>query len=68
MLDYFVDQEKQRIRMVGQFTAWLFFAMFSIGTVWADQIVLKDDDRITGNIVKKDGDTVTIESKNFGTV
>ena len=25
-------------------------------------------DRITGEIVKKDGDTVTIKSKNFGTV
>ena len=29
---------------------------------------MKDGDRITGEIVKKDGDSVTIKSKNFGTV
>ena len=29
---------------------------------------MKDGDRITGDIVKKDGDTVTVKSKNFGTV
>ncbi|MEX2261079.1 MAG: DUF481 domain-containing protein [Bryobacteraceae bacterium] len=40
----------------------------SLSTAWADQIVLKDGDRITGDIVKKDGQTVTMESKNFGTV
>jgi Protein of unknown function, DUF481 len=34
----------------------------------ADQITMKDGDRITGDIVKKDGDTVTVKSKNFGTV
>jgi hypothetical protein len=34
----------------------------------ADQITMKDGDRITGDIVKKDGDTVTIRSKNFGDV
>jgi hypothetical protein len=36
--------------------------------VFADQITMKDGDRITGDIVKKDGDTVTVKSKNFGTV
>src|SRR5579872_4607348 len=35
---------------------------------FADQITMKDGDRITGAIVKKDGDSVTIKSKNFGTV
>ncbi len=34
----------------------------------ADQIVLKDGDRITGAIVKKDSGTLTVESKNFGLV
>ncbi|MBK7927289.1 MAG: hypothetical protein IPJ98_07265 [Bryobacterales bacterium] len=29
---------------------------------------MKDGDRVTGSIVKKDGATVTIESKNFGLV
>ena len=37
-------------------------------TAWADQIVMKDGDRITGEIIKKDGQTVTLKSKNFGTV
>jgi putative salt-induced outer membrane protein len=34
----------------------------------ADQITMKDGDRISGDIVKKDGDTVTVKSKNFGIV
>ena len=38
----------------------------SYSTVRADQIVLKDGDRITGDIIKKDKDTITIKSKNFG--
>src|ERR1017187_10480979 len=40
----------------------------SAGALLADQITMKDGDRITGDIVKKDGDTVTVKSKNFGTV
>ena len=40
----------------------------AIGGAWADTIVLKDGDRITGAITKKDGQAVTIQSKNFGTV
>ena len=35
---------------------------------WADQITMNDGDRITGEIVKKDGDTLTVKSKNFGIV
>ncbi len=38
------------------------------GPAWADLIVLKDGDRITGAILKKDGDLVTVDSKNFGKV
>ncbi len=37
-------------------------------SAFADQIVMKDGDRITGKIVKKEGNVVTLESKNFGTV
>jgi hypothetical protein len=40
----------------------------SLSTAWADQIVLKDGDRITGEVVKKDGQTVTVQTKNFGAV
>ena len=43
-------------------------ACVTLSTTWADQIVLKDGDRITGDIVKKDGATVTVKSKNFGLV
>ena len=44
------------------------FLILFIPTAFADQITMKDGDRITGAIVKKDGDSVTIKSKNFGTV
>jgi hypothetical protein len=36
--------------------------------VRADQITLKNGDRVTGSIVKKDGATLTIDSAHFGTV
>jgi hypothetical protein len=39
-----------------------------LSTAWGDQIVLKDGDRISGKVVKKDGKTLTVDSKNFGTV
>jgi putative salt-induced outer membrane protein len=42
----------------------LLFAAFA----QADQITMKDGDRVSGDIVKKDGQTVTVKSKNFGTV
>jgi len=34
----------------------------------ADQITLKNGDRVTGSIVKKDGATLTIASAHFGTI
>src|SRR5262245_8859079 len=37
-------------------------------SAFADQITMNDGDLITGEIVKKDGDTLTVKSKNFGTV
>lgn len=54
-----------RLRRVAVFSA---LACVSVCLAWADQIVLKDGDRVTGQIVKKDGQTVTIKSKNFGLV
>ncbi|MEX2303402.1 MAG: DUF481 domain-containing protein [Bryobacterales bacterium] len=55
----------RKIRQAALFSSlvWLL-----LGVAWADQVVLKDGDRITGDIVKKDGETVTMKSKNFGTV
>jgi putative salt-induced outer membrane protein YdiY len=46
----------------------LTFGCLLVSAASADQIVLKDGDRITGSIVKKDGDKVSIDSKNFGVV
>src|SRR3982751_3755510 len=34
----------------------------------ADQIVMKNGDRVTGNIVKKDGKSVSIKSEQFGLI
>src|SRR5689334_1958538 len=47
---------------------WMVCALLFASVAWADQITMNDGDRITGDIVKKDGDTVTVKSKNFGTV
>jgi hypothetical protein len=35
---------------------------------WADQIVLKNGDRVTGSIIKKDDKNVTIKTDHFGVV
>jgi putative salt-induced outer membrane protein YdiY len=35
---------------------------------WADQVVFKNGDRVTGNIVKKDGKNLTIKTDQFGVV
>jgi putative salt-induced outer membrane protein YdiY len=40
----------------------------AVAPLWADQITLKNGDRVTGMIVKKDGATLTIDSVYFGTV
>jgi hypothetical protein len=42
--------------------------VLAVPVCWGDQIVMKDGDRVTGSIVKKDGATVTVQSKNFGLV
>ena len=44
-------------------------AMFATGfTILADQIVMKNGDRVTGSIVKKDAATLTIKTEFFGVV
>lgn len=35
---------------------------------FADQFIMKDGDRVTGEIVKKEGDILTVKTVNFGTV
>jgi len=44
-----------------------FAGLFSIAA-WADQVVMKNGDRVTGAIVKQDGKTITIRTDNFGVV
>jgi small nuclear ribonucleoprotein (snRNP)-like protein len=39
-----------------------------LSTAWADQVVMKNGDRVTGTIVKQDGKTITIKTDNFGVV
>lgn len=51
--------QTQKVALMACLLAW---------SARADQIVLKDGDRITGVIVKKDGDKLTVDSKNFGVV
>ncbi len=35
-------------------------------TTWADQVVMKNGDRVSGAIVKKDGKSITIKTDQFG--
>ena len=50
-----------------KFLASAFLILFA-PAVFADEITMKDGDRIIGAIVKKDGDSVIVKSKNFGMV
>lgn len=43
-------------------------ALLFAATSWADQIVMKNGDRVSGSIVKKDAAALTIKSIHFGTV
>ena len=41
---------------------------FAASAGWADQVVMKNGDRVTGSIIKKDGKNLTIKSDQFGVV
>lgn len=41
---------------------------FLVCAAWADQVTLKNGDRVTGKIVKKDGAALTFKSDAFGDV
>ena len=49
-------------------TGSILFCLFLSSSAFADQVVLKNGDRLTGSIVKKDGDDLVIKSDLFGTV
>jgi putative salt-induced outer membrane protein YdiY len=40
----------------------------ALNTAWADQVALKNGDRVTGSIIKKDGKNITIKTDHFGVV
>ncbi len=46
----------------------LLFAALALQCLWADQIVLKNGDRLTGSIVKSDKKTLTLKTEFAGTV
>jgi small nuclear ribonucleoprotein (snRNP)-like protein len=39
-----------------------------LSTAWADEVVMKNGDRVTGTIIKQDGKTITVRTDNFGMV
>src|SRR6478672_5399076 len=43
-------------------------ASLSVSAAWADRVELKNGDRLTGSIVKKDGKNLTIKTDQFGVV
>ena len=43
-------------------------ACLSVSAAWADQIVMKNGDRVTGSVVKKDGNNLTVKTDQFGAV
>lgn len=43
-------------------------AIMLAGTAWADQVTLKNGDRITGSVVKKDGANLTVKTDQLGVI
>jgi small nuclear ribonucleoprotein (snRNP)-like protein len=39
-----------------------------LSTAWADEVVMRNGDRVTGTIIKQDGKTITVKTDNFGIV
>lgn len=61
------SDERKRPRIAVNLLAVL-IALTVANLAFADQVVLKNGDRVTGEILKKDGDTLTIKSAHFGTI
>ena len=55
------------IKRYGAFAS-LFAATLFSSSLWADQVVLKNGDRISGAVVKKDGKNLTVKTDQFGAV
>lgn len=52
----------------GKFFLFLLLIVFLLPAAWADQVVMKNGDRITGSIVKKDAQSLTIKTDQIGTI
>lgn len=50
------------------FTWAILFVLLFTQTIFADQIILKNGDKLTGKIVKKDGDSIVIQTEFAGLV
>jgi putative salt-induced outer membrane protein YdiY len=44
------------------------FAVLVGNVIWADQVIMKNGDRVTGSIIKKSGKDLTIKTDKFGVV
>ncbi|MFB3779312.1 MAG: YdiY family protein [Bryobacteraceae bacterium] len=55
-------------RSKSDFRFFLLVSVWAVQGCWADQVTLKNGDRVTGSIVKKDGATLTIKSEAMGVV
>ncbi|MBN1568179.1 MAG: DUF481 domain-containing protein [Acidobacteria bacterium] len=51
-----------------RFCLFCFLTGVLLPAAWADQVILKNGDRVTGSIIKKDGTSITIKTEHFGTV
>jgi putative salt-induced outer membrane protein YdiY len=49
-------------------SVWTVLSILALSCAWADQVVLKNGDKITGSIVKKDGKNLTVKSDQFGEI
>jgi hypothetical protein len=56
------------MRRIRAYAAYLTLAALTTWPVWGDQITLKNGDRVTGSIVKKEGKNLTIKTDLMGTV
>lgn len=54
--------------ILGRLGGLALLASLSLSPVLADQVTLKNGDRVTGTIVKKDGKELTIKTDHFGVV
>jgi hypothetical protein len=45
---------------------WFLLIFLLLPAAWADQVLMKNGDRLTGSIIKKDGKNLTIKTDQFG--